>query len=327
MATRVIQQTKVKNLEQAQDVPLQIDFALFHRTTYDDIKALVTNRLHILDKSGKRLPRKKESIALDLLIETGSMGVIKIGGEEYFGKVTAVGERDMWGLPTRFEIFLPNGKTIERPASYEKGGDCYCIYAADYTSFPRSMGFMPNPLGETLRAYVRTIQLFEENMVQNAYASRISKILIVKDKDMRLSVLAATSQVQNGVTAVIANEAVGDALKGEEINNPYLCHDFATERGDIMDELYAKIGILSPNKDKLERVQAAEIEASTEVVDAWVAVIPDAFNRQCEEYGLDMQMEAVQLREEKGDSDGDQYRDSALDNAGQRNANGMASES
>lgn len=321
----VVKKTKVKNLQRAENVPLQVDFALFHRTVYDDVKALVTNRLHILDGSGNRLPRKKEAIALDLLIETGSLGVLELAGEQYFAKVTATGSRNRWGQTTRYEMFLPSGEVLDVKADYEPGGRAYCIYAADYTSFPFDAGFMPHPLGDTLRNYVRTIQLFEENMVQNAYACRLSKIIPVKDKDMRLSVLSAVSQEQNGVTAVIVNEQIGEALQGMDVKNPYLCHDFAVERGDILDELYAKIGILAPNKDKLERVQKAEIDASTEVVDAWVAVIPDAFNRQCEDYGLEYKMEVVQTKL-KGDAEDDKYRDSSFDDAGQRDSDGMASE-
>ena len=231
------------------------------------------------------------------LFENGSMGYDKITKKWYY--VYGLGLNDD-GDPTELCFVTANGKTFTRPAYYDNKDDG--AYKVDALPINMSMS-------QLIKATTDFMINCEMAMKQNLEACKTPYIVVCKNENLRLSFETAIQQKQTGQAVIVVNEDLGDGLKAIDIGVTYLVDRFAEARDTERDTLLTKLGILTANTDKKERVQSAEVNATIGQASDYIYMLIDNFNKQCESYGLPYKMifngsmEEIYLNDNDGDGD------------------------
>ena len=126
---------------------------------------------------------------------------------------------------------------------------------------------------------------------QNLKATRTPFVAVVKDKDTRLSLLSAIEQKEEGKPAVVTSTDIAEGLKGVVFDTPYIVDKVEQYRTIIRDRLLNKLGIMSANINKRERVQVGEVNATVGQCVDYIYLWIDTFNAQMKDYGLPYRME------------------------------------
>ena len=79
-------------------------------------------------------------------------------------------------------------------------------------------------------------------------------------------------------------------MKAINITTNYLVDKFTEARDHEENKLLNKLGILTANTAKKERVQSAEVNSTLNVSSDYIYLFIDTFNKQCETYGLPFEM-------------------------------------
>ena len=85
---------------------------------------------------------------------------------------------------------------------------------------------------------------------------------------------------------MVVSEELGEGLKAISVNTTYLVDKFEQARDAERDTLLNKLGILTSNVNKRERVQSAEVNATLGQATDYIYLLIDTFNKQCETYAL-----------------------------------------
>ena len=75
-----------------------------------------------------------------------------------------------------------------------------------------------------------------------------------------------------------------------DFNTEFIVNDLVQYQTHERDLLLNKLGIMSANTDKRERVQVGEVNATVGQCVDYIYLMIDTFNRQCEDYGIDVKM-------------------------------------
>lgn len=126
---------------------------------------------------------------------------------------------------------------------------------------------------------------------QNLEASKFSKIITCRNDDLRLSIEQACQQVKNGEPVIVVSSELGEAMKGEDISSMFHVNEIMEAQDREENKLLTKLGTLSANTQKRERVQSAEVNAGIGMASDYIYMLIDHFNKQCETYGLPFEME------------------------------------
>ena len=212
------------------------------------------------------------------LFENGAMGYDKITQKWYY--VFGQGLNEL-GNPTSLTLVTANGKTIVRNASYENIEDG--AYKID--ALPLSMS-----MAQLIKETTDFMTNCDVAMRQNLEACKTPYIVVCKNEDLRLSFEQALQQKTLGQACIVVSEDLGDGLKAVNIGVEYLVDNFREARDAERDTLLTKLGILTANTDKKERVQSAEVNASLGQASDYIYLLIDNFNKQCESYGLPFKM-------------------------------------
>ena len=253
-------------------------YGVFSR--YAEFMNLLLNAVKIIDKgSGDTLPFVVESFVKRALFENGAAGYDKITKQWYY----VFGEGlDDYGKPTTLVLVTANGKSFTRKAYYDDDEDG----AYEVLGLP-----IPNL---TMGAIIQETTDFMLNcdiaMRQNLEACKTPYIVVCRDENLRLSFDAALEQKQLGQAAIVVSEELGDGLKAININTPYLVDKFEQARDAERDTLLNKLGILTSNFQKKERIQSAEVNATLGQATDYIYLLIDTFNKQAETYGLPFEM-------------------------------------
>ena len=205
-----------------------------------------------------------------------------------------------FGNPTSLIFVTANGFTFSRKAYYEDEDDG--AYTVD--ALPISMS-----MSQLIKATTDFMTNCEVAMTQNLDACKTPYIVVCKDEKLRLSFETALQQKQTGQAVVVVSEDLGDGLKAVDIGVTYLVDKFAEARDTERDTLLTKLGILTANTDKKERVQSAEVNASLGQASDYIYMLIDNFNKQCDSYGIPYKMvfngsmEEIYLQDVDGDGD------------------------
>lgn len=265
---------KIKDLNPAGRTP----YGVYSR--YDEYLALLMNAVKIVKKSSQEeINFVEEKFIKQQLFENNSVGVDKLTKKYY--KVAGE-EVDDYGNPKILILTTANGKSLHRPASYDKDVDgAYIIYAL--------------PVDTSMSALIKETTDFMTNcdvaMRQNLEACKTPYIVVCKNKDLQLSFEQAIQEKQSGQAVVLVSEELGDGLKAVDIGVNFLVKDFAEARDAERDTLLTKLGIMTANTDKKERVQSAEVNANIGQASDYIYLIIDTFNKQCNSYGIDLEMQ------------------------------------
>ena len=289
-------------------------YGVFSR--YSEYMNLLMNAVKIIDKgSGSPLPFVVEAFAKQALFENGSVGYDLITRQFYY----VYGEGlDEYGKPTKLNLVTANGKVFTRPAYYEKDPDgAYEILALPMSNL-------------TMGAIVQETTEFMENcdvaMRQNLEACKTPYIVVCRDDDMRLSFEQAIQQKQQGQAVVLVSPELGDGLKAISITTNYLVDKFAMARDGERDTLLNKLGILTSNDNKKERIQSAEVNATLGQASDYIYLLIDTFNKQMETYGLPFEMkfngsmEEIYLGDKPNDKPADDVDVNDVEKGQQENA-------
>lgn len=284
---------KIKDLN-----PVSICRANGVYSRFEEYFNLLMNAVKVVSAQGEASINYEEETFLKRgLFENGSMGYDKITKKWYY--VYGLGLNDD-GDPTDLCFVTANGKTFTRPAYYDNKDDG--AYKVDALPINMSMAQM-------IKATTDFMINCEMAMTQNLEACKTPYIVVCKNENLRLSFETALQQKQTGQAVVVVSEELGDGLKAVDIGVTYLVDRFAEARDTERDTLLTKLGILTANTDKKERVQSAEVNASIGQASDYIYMLIDNFNKQCDSYGLPYKMlfngsmEEIYLNDNDGDGD------------------------
>lgn len=284
---------KIKDLN-----PISICRANGVYSRFEEYFNLLMNAVKVVSAQGEASINYEEETFLKRgLFENGSMGYDKITKKWYY--VYGLGLNDD-GDPTELCFVTANGKTFTRPAYYDNKDDG--AYKVDALPINMSMSQM-------IKATTDFMINCEMAMTQNLEACKTPYIVVCKNENLRLSFETALQQKQTGQAVVVVSEELGDGLKAVDIGVTYLVDRFAEARDTERDTLLTKLGILTANIDKKERVQSAEVNATLGQASDYIYMLIDNFNKQCESYGLPYKMifngsmEEIYLNDNDGDGD------------------------
>ena len=284
---------KIKDLN-----PISICRANGVYSRFEEYFNLLMNAVKVVSAQGEASINYEEETFLKRgLFENGSMGYDKITKKWYY--VYGLGLNDD-GDPTELCFVTANGKTFTRPAYYDNKEDG--AYKIDALPINMSMSQM-------IKATTDFMINCEMAMTQNLEACKTPYIVVCKNENLRLSFETALQQKQTGQAVVVVSEELGDGLKAVDIGVTYLVDRFAEARDTERDTLLTKLGILTANIDKKERVQSAEVNATLGQASDYIYMLIDNFNKQCDSYGLPYKMifngsmEEIYLNDNDGDGD------------------------
>ena len=284
---------KIKDLN-----PISICRANGVYSRFEEYFNLLMNAVKVVSAQGEASINYEEETFLKRgLFENGSMGYDKITKKWYY--VYGLGLNDD-GDPTELCFVTANGKTFARPAYYDNKDDG--AYKVDALPINMSMSQM-------IKATTDFMINCEMAMKQNLEACKTPYIVVCKNENLRLSFETAIQQKQTGQAVIVVNEDLGDGLKAIDIGVTYLVDRFAEARDTERDTLLTKLGILTANIDKKERVQSAEVNATLGQASDYIYMLIDNFNKQCDSYGLPYKMifngsmEEIYLNDNDGDGD------------------------
>lgn len=241
---------------------------------YEEYKALLMNAVKI-----SLLPAHIARFVKSCMIENNQVGFDCI--TRRWAIAFGEGVNEYW-LPTAITFYFPNNKkSYLRPAFYEpaKNG-AYLIHA-----LPTGTSFY-----EIISAATNEMRECDISIRQNLKATRTPFVAVVKDEDTMLSLLSAIEQKEEGKPAVVTSTDITEGLKGIAFDTPYIVDKVEQYRTIIRDRLLNKLGIMSANINKRERVQVGEVNATVGQCVDYIYLWIDTFNAQMEQYGLPHRM-------------------------------------
>lgn len=247
-------------------------------TAFYEYKNLLINNLKIERTDGQEMKADEESFVKDELIECGQVGYDCITQKWAGAKGQGVNEL---GNPTHIVFVFRNGFTYQREAYYVPDSSGAYIIKAMETNFS---------LAEMIRQTTYFMDECDVSILQNVQASKISAVFVLSDENLQLSLKQAVQQVQNGEPVVIVSPQLGDAMKGVATNFNFVADKIDELKGKYRDRLLNKIGIMSANIDKKERVQVGEVNATTGQCVDYIYMVIDTFNKYCSYYNLPFKM-------------------------------------
>lgn len=240
---------------------------------YTEYKNLLMNAVKI-----EGLDYQMETFVKNSLIECGAVGYDKLTNE--WANVYGEGI-NKWGNPTKLNFVFLNGLSYMRDAYYEPNeAGAYKINA------------MPDTyaLGIMIKKTTNFIENCDVAINQNIEATKTPYIIVSKNKDLQLSIEHAIEDKQKGKPVIVVDENVGESMKSIDINVDYVADKILTIRDIERDKLLNKLGIMSANINKRERVQVGEVNATVGQCEDYIYLLIDTFNKQMETYGLDFKM-------------------------------------
>ena len=257
-------------------------FPVFPESTrFMEYKNLFVNALKI-----EGLDFATETFVKNQLIDVGQVGFDRMADQ--WAAVYGLGINKLRN-PTTLFFVMPNINAYDRKAYYEPDPDgAYLIKAMPF----------PFSISEMIAETCRVMSECDISIRQNLKANRTPFWFVVRDTDIRLSVEQAVEQAQDGKPAIVVNEMVGDAVKGFSTNQQWIVDKIVTYRDQERDLLFNKLGIMTANINKRERVQVGEVNATVGQCVDYIYLIIDTFNKQMESYGLPYKMRLNNALEE-----------------------------
>ena len=267
------QAKKIKDLN-----PVRHDKPYGVYSRFEEYFNLLMNAVKVVSAQGDDINYEEETFLKRGLFENGAMGFDKITGKWFY--VYGEGLNEM-GNPTNLTFVTANGKTLRRKATYENVNDG--AYKID--ALPVNMS-----MAELIRECTSFMTNCDIAMRQNLEACKTPYIVVCKNEELRLSFETALQQKVLGQACIVVSEDLGDGLKAVDVGVNFLVDKFREARDAERDTLLTKLGILTANTDKKERVQSAEVNASLGQASDYIYLLIDNFNKQCNAYGLDYKM-------------------------------------
>lgn len=167
--------------------------------------------------------------------------------------------------------------------SFKRGAfDAWRILIAN----PSISALMP-----VIETYASLLADCRVSIKQNINAVKTPSFWVVEDSDTELSIKQIAQQTIEGKPAVIVKKNVTETLSSMKNETPFIADKIHQEYREILNEVLSRLGILTANTSKRERVQSAEVNAGLgQSIDSIYTII-DFWNKQIESYGLPYKME------------------------------------
>ena len=257
--------------------PVQPRRGLCH-DRFGEFYNLLCNQVAITDENGEAIDFNAERFAKRALFDSGVLGYDKLTKRFYYAFGHEINE---YGNPVSATFRTANGHTLTRVLSYDNNPDGAYIL----TAYPFQFS-----LAQMIRATTDFMANCDVAMSQNLEACKTPYIVVCKDDKLRLSFEQAIERKEGGQAYVLVSEELGDGLKSVDIGVNYLVDKFAMARDTEKQDLLTKLGMLTANTDKRERVQTAEVNAGLGQATDYIYLLIDTFNKQCETYALPFKM-------------------------------------
>lgn len=244
-----------------------------------EYQALATNALKIdcLDPSIK-FGYLEENFVKYQIINANGVGYDRL--LNMFAKAYGYGLNEYW-QPDELTFVYPNRMGYTRKISYEPNPDgAYYIQG-----FPGNI-----TLADIIQKATDTMHVCDSVIIQNLEASKTPQYILVKNKDTRLSVLNAINQRNAGEPVIVIDETLGDGMKGIPNVTNFIVPEVYEFRENIRDRLLNKLGTMTANINKRERVQVGEVNATVGQCEDYLYAIIDNVNRQFKSYDLPFKM-------------------------------------
>lgn len=246
---------------------------------YEEFKGLLFNAFNI-----EGLNYDAERAFKNLIIENNRVGYIPADG--IVGQASEEDiDIDIYGNSRLIRFNFPNGKTFKRfnlrvPVQNTPVGT-YGAYLIK--GLPAGIAY-----SEIIYKSVDIMKLCDTIIWQNLNAVKTSKIITVKDHDAILSIKHAVRKIQAGVPVVEVSPSLTEALKAVDVSTPFIADKIGEFKRQIKDELLIRIGTLTANITKRERVQATEVMATVGQCEDYIYALIDNLNKQFKSFGLSL---------------------------------------
>lgn len=247
----------------------------YFKDDYEEFKALLFNAFTV-----DGLDYDAQTYLKNLIIENNRFGYMVDEGA--IAQVTEEGKYiGRYGYRQFLVFTFPDGTTKRR-----------LNIRSNLKSLPTYGGYIINGLpagvtyGEIIRRSVDIMKLCDEVIWQNLNAIKTAKIVTVKDPDTLLSVEQAVQQIQAGVPIIEVSSGLAEALKAVDVSTPYIADRIQEFKRQIRDELLIRIGTMSANITKRERVQATEVNATVGQCEDYIYTLIDNLNAQFKAFNL-----------------------------------------
>lgn len=253
-------------------------FEDYFNVAYNEIYSLLLNAVRI-----EGIPFVKQNFVKRALFERGQVGYLRAGDVWTYASGEGVND---YAFPIQ-AVFASAKREIDRgEVSYEPGGVRYVILANE----------LAYPLASAIATVCDTLATLDVGIRQNAKAVRIPRFIAVDDtleedvEALKFSLSYANEEINAGVPVVKITSGMGKALNDVHIDVEFIADKLLLLKQEIRNELLTRLGILTANTNKRERVQVGEVNARVgECVDSIYTII-DCFNAQMETYELPFKM-------------------------------------
>lgn len=242
---------------------------------YTEYINLLMNAIKIERTDGKIIPFTQERLIKLYLIENGCCCYDKL--TKKWSGAFGIGKNEE-GMPFSINVVFMNGTTYSRPASYDaedETGAYFILATPDFLNF-----------GDMIQETTSFISTCNDAIFQNVNAIKTPFIGICKDNNLLLSIEQAIEQQQEGRPVLVVSEELGESLKGVATNTQYVADKIETIKNQWRDRLINKLGIMSANIDKKERVQVGEVNATIGQCVDYIYLLIDTFNKQMKSYNI-----------------------------------------
>lgn len=270
---------------------------------YTEYINLLMNSLKIERTDGKIISFAQERLIKSYLIENGCCCYDKI--TDKWSGAFGVGKNEE-GMPTLINVIFMNGVTYSRPACYDaedETGAYFILATPDFLNF-----------ADMIKETTSFISTCNDAIFQNVNAIKTPFIGVCKDNNLLLSIEHAIEQQQEGRPVLVVSEELGEALRGVATNTQYVADKIETIKNQWRDRLMNKLGIMTANIDKKERVQVGEVNATIGQCEDYIYLLIDTFNKQMDNYNIPFKMrfngsmeELYINNENEGGQENDQY--------------------
>lgn len=248
---------------------------------------LLLNAVALKRTDGEIVPYPQEQFFKKQIIYRNVVGYCRVG--DVFTEVDGM-DIDLYRFPEYIIMRTGNGRPLgTRKADYAPNlNGNYILFG-----LPFSMS-----LADLVFAAADEIAETDKAIRQNRRACQTPYFMICSDPETRLSLEHAIQQQQDGTPVVIVDEKIAGDIKGIATVTPFLVDKFLQYRDAVRDRLFNKLGIMSANINKKERVQVGEVNATVGQCLDYIYMLVDNLNRQFESYDLPYRMETNGSTEE-----------------------------
>lgn len=242
---------------------------------YEEFKTLLFNAFRV-----EGLTYDGERVFKNLIIENNRAAYLPLGGLVAQGYPTNT-DWDEYGNSKFLTVTFINGQTLRR-VNIRAGLPNPPIYGAYLIDgLPAGVSY-----SEIIHKSVDIMRLCDEVIWQNLHAVKAAKIIAVNNPDYVLSAKQAVQQIQAGVPIMQVSSALADALKSIDVSTPFIADRIAEFKTQVKDELLTRIGTMSANVNKRERVQATEVNATVGQCEDYIYSLIDNLNAQFKAFNL-----------------------------------------